>query len=179
MPRSGETDYYFGTRVRCQTCDVDFTIEKFSVEHPCLVGQKERDIAYCSANSNFCKVPATLPLHLAAMPRVGSEFGLVGTEPPDVLCKTQICIYGGGSTKISPHCRASCVARKRTTRSRGALKRLPTITGKPYQTYLSFPPVPIVVLSRTTCSICDEARFTGNTFGLVERVIGDGGLRLT
>lgn len=54
-----ETDYYFGTRVRCQTCDVDFTIEKFSVEHPCLVGQKERDIAYCSANSNFCKVEVT------------------------------------------------------------------------------------------------------------------------
>ncbi|KAL1424438.1 hypothetical protein MTO96_020222 [Rhipicephalus appendiculatus] len=50
-----DTDFYFGTRVRCHTCDADFTIEKFSVDHPCLVGQRERDVAYCSVNSNFCK----------------------------------------------------------------------------------------------------------------------------
>ncbi|KAL3187895.1 hypothetical protein MRX96_000513 [Rhipicephalus microplus] len=42
--------------VRCHTCDADFTIEKFSVDHPCLVGQCQRDVAYCSVNSNFCKV---------------------------------------------------------------------------------------------------------------------------
>ncbi|KAL3187889.1 hypothetical protein MRX96_000507 [Rhipicephalus microplus] len=54
-----DTDFYFGTRVRCHTCDADFTIEKFSVDHPCLVGQRERDVAYCSVNSNFCKVEVT------------------------------------------------------------------------------------------------------------------------
>ncbi|KAH8033508.1 hypothetical protein HPB51_013391 [Rhipicephalus microplus] len=56
---AGDTDFYFGTRVRCHTCDADFTIEKFSVDHPCLVGQRERDVAYCSVNSNFCKVEVT------------------------------------------------------------------------------------------------------------------------
>ncbi|XP_022647370.1 uncharacterized protein LOC111244459 isoform X1 [Varroa destructor] len=69
----GQSDFYrdrFYSRIRCHTCEADFSNTRYRADDPCLIGDRgkladgSRDIALCSRNVRFCKAEVSRQLGL-------------------------------------------------------------------------------------------------------------------